>query len=194
MSTKKSPRINRNQIFDLIIIFVSVVVVIFSWVMIAKSYNRYKAVEAELGGQLSEFLKNNDYLKILENLEAESNTVQSAFNVSSQYIPVGSDETGIMGLITGTVNKYRGSVSQIRFDNYQKLSGFKKETYLIPYSVNITCDYIGLVNILDELCLSDRLIVIDSVNMAKKDSSSESSTLTVEIRAGSFFRPETKKN
>ncbi|HBN84101.1 MAG TPA: hypothetical protein DDZ89_09680 [Clostridiales bacterium] len=194
MNAKKSKVLSGHHTFDLIIIAVSVVVIVFAWVMIAKSFNKYKSVEAELGVQINEFLSNNDYLKILENLESEKSSLTEAYDISRQYISAESDETGIMNLITDSIAKQGGSLSQIRFDNYEKLSNLTKETYLIPFSVTFTCDYVGLVNILDELCLSERLMIIQNVNLVKKNTDSVNNELTVEISAGTFFRPKKVTN
>src|SRR5690554_2381079 len=152
MSTeKKSMNISRNQVFDIAIIVISLTVILFASVSIGKAISRYKGVEAELGVQVNEFLTNTDYLEILKNLEAEKSHLNYAYTVSEQYIADESDETGIVNIITDAVAGQGGKLSQIRFDNYEKLSGFQKETYHMPFSVSLTCDYAGLMNILDDL-------------------------------------------
>lgn len=187
MKTEGKNIIKSYHALDIAIIVVSVLVILFVSVMIGKAINKYKSVEAEMGIQVDKLMSNADYLQILKNLEAEKDSLGNAYTISEQYIADESDETGIVKAVTGVIEQAGGTLSQIRFDNYEKLSGFKRETYFVPFSVMFTCDYRGLLNILDELCVSDRLILVQKVNAVKKNTTSDNAEITVELNAGCFF-------
>jgi Tfp pilus assembly protein PilO len=187
MSNGSKKSISLHQVFDIVIIVVSVAVILFSSVMIGKTISRKKTVEAELQTQERELLNKMNQLNFLKGLKADQAVLDFAHTVSDKYIPQESDETGIVDLITGIITKYGGNMSQIRFDNYVKMSGFSKEVYRIPFSIILTCDYAGLINILDDLSVTERLFVIEKINVIKRDSSPDNTQISVEITGGTFF-------
>lgn len=187
MDNGKRKRISLHQIFDIVIIVVSMAIILFSSVMIGKTITKKKAVEAELQIKEDMLLSNKNQLIFLEGLKADKAILEYAHAISDKYIPKESEETGIVDLITGIITEHGGTMSQIRFDNYVKMSGFSKEIYRIPFTLSLTCDYAGLINILDDLSVTERLYVIEKINVIKRDSTPDGTQITVEIIGGTFF-------
>ncbi len=186
MKTKKSGK-KGSYFFDIGIIVVSVVVIVFSSIMIFKQIGRYTTVESQISVQEMTLLKNSSYLQTLQQLSDKKYDLQEAYRKSEQYIPKGERETEIITSLTTYIEETGGTVSQFRFDNYKKLSGFSKTTYSIPFSLRFTGSYKCLIDVLDLMSTSDRLTVVKRVNIVRIENLSSTDDITIEIKGECFF-------
>lgn len=170
---------------DIIIIIVAVIIIIVSVILLISNISTLKKVNSEIEEIKASIAVKEQTLNQLIELGNNEDALKADYERNKLYIPNERDDIGITADTTKIVQNANGVFRRISFSDEIVL---ENGTVDIPFAIRVDCTYEVLGEIIDELGKTNRLYIIESIDIVNSNPNSEE--LNADIVMHAYYKTD----
>lgn len=168
---------------DIIIIVIAVVIIIVSGILLVTNFRTLNRINDEISEMKTILQEKQNTLDKLIELGKNEDMLVENYERNLLYLPESKDEIGIIADVTGVVEDNGGLFKTITYEaEVQKENGITD----VPFTIRINSTFEALNDIISDFSKTDRLYVIDSLNIV--ETSPGSSILIVDLVMHTYYK------
>ncbi len=168
---------------DIIIIVIAVVIIVVSGILLFSNFRTLNRINDEIIEMKTILEEKQNTLDKLIELGKNEDLLQENYERNLLYLPKSKDEIGIIADVTGVVEENGGLFRTITYETETP-----KENGIIDisFTLRVNSTYEALNDIVTAFGQTNRLYVIDSLNIV--ESSSGSSILIADLKMHTYYK------
>ncbi|MDX1358894.1 MAG: type 4a pilus biogenesis protein PilO [Clostridia bacterium] len=170
---------------DIIITIVAGIIIIVSVILLISNVVKLRKVNEEIEEIKATLQEKEDTLNKLIELGQNEDVLRETYDRNLLFIPNERDEVGITADMTHIMQESDVSFRRINFSTEITL---ENGTIDIPFVVRVNCTYDKLNMIIDKITKTDRLYIIESVEII--DSNSATEELDADLTIHAYYRKD----